>query len=211
MGRPLAPEALADARQRILEAALVEFGDKGFAGARMDAIARVAKVNKQLLYHYYVSKDGLYQAVLRSAYLEFRGDDARLRAMLADLDAVAALRAFVEYLFKPTPASVRFQLLIQDENRFGACHVRDLAEAREAYARLMEVMAEILLRGAREGVFKAGLDPVELYISIAGLFMFRISNAHTLSAMLGVSLDTDEGAHRSRQTTLDFLLSAIRP
>jgi TetR/AcrR family transcriptional regulator len=52
-------------RERILEAALQEFADKGFAGARVDAIARRARINKRMLYHYFGDKEGLFRAVLR--------------------------------------------------------------------------------------------------------------------------------------------------
>ena len=52
-------------RSRILAAALAEFSSKGFAGARVDAIARRAKGNKRMLYHYFGDKEGLFRAVLR--------------------------------------------------------------------------------------------------------------------------------------------------
>ena len=50
---------------RILEAALEEFAAKGFAGARVDAIARKASINKRMLYHYFGGKEGLFQKVVR--------------------------------------------------------------------------------------------------------------------------------------------------
>src|SRR6204780_4599603 len=52
-------------RERILSAALKEFAAKGFAGARVDAIARRAAINKRMLYHYFEDKEGLFRAVLR--------------------------------------------------------------------------------------------------------------------------------------------------
>ena len=51
-------------RRRILEAALTEFAAKGFAGARVDAIARRAGANKRMLYHYFTDKKGLFQSAL---------------------------------------------------------------------------------------------------------------------------------------------------
>lgn len=196
-------------RERILDAALAEFGEKGYAGARMDEIAACAGVNKQLLYHYFSSKDGLFEAMLHRSYRDFRGLDDVLREEVAGMKAIPALRRFVDYLFRPSPETVRFQLLVQDENRFAARHVRDLAEAREGYARLVAILKDILDRGVAEGCFRPGLDPAELYISIAGLFMFRLSNAHTLSAMLGIPLDTEEGSSRSRQAAFDLVLAAL--
>ncbi len=52
-------------RGRILSAALKEFAAKGFAGARVDLIARRAAINKRMLYHYFGDKEGLFKAVLR--------------------------------------------------------------------------------------------------------------------------------------------------
>jgi AcrR family transcriptional regulator len=56
-----------DARSRILRAALQEFSRKGISGGRVDAIARAAKANKQLIYYYFGSKRGLFRAVLTAA------------------------------------------------------------------------------------------------------------------------------------------------
>src|ERR1043166_6142006 len=57
-------------RERILDAALKEFAAKGFAGARVDLIARRARINKRMLYHYFGDKEGLFRAVLRRKIAE---------------------------------------------------------------------------------------------------------------------------------------------
>lgn len=57
-------------QQRILDAALSEFAAKGFAGARVDAIARRARINKRMLYHYFGDKEGLFREVLRRKITE---------------------------------------------------------------------------------------------------------------------------------------------
>src|SRR4249919_2796182 len=57
-------------QERILEAALKEFAAKGFAGARVDAIARQARINKRMLYHYFGDKEGLFREVLRRKIAE---------------------------------------------------------------------------------------------------------------------------------------------
>jgi AcrR family transcriptional regulator len=65
-------------RRRILAAALAEFSAKGFAGARVDAIARRAKGNKRMLYHYFGNKEALFSAVLRQKIAERRSWGATL-------------------------------------------------------------------------------------------------------------------------------------
>src|SRR5205823_6700491 len=57
-------------QERILDAALKEFAAKGFAGTRVDAIARHANINKRMLYHYFGDKEGLFREVLRRKMTE---------------------------------------------------------------------------------------------------------------------------------------------
>src|SRR5437773_11464872 len=57
-------------RERILAAAFKEFAAHGFAGARVDRIARRAGINKRMLYHYFGDKEGLFREVLRRKMAE---------------------------------------------------------------------------------------------------------------------------------------------
>src|SRR5437868_4519392 len=62
-------------RQKILAAASDEFARKGFAGARVDVIARTSGANKRMIYYYFTSKEGLYSAVLERAYEDMRASE----------------------------------------------------------------------------------------------------------------------------------------
>jgi TetR/AcrR family transcriptional regulator len=198
-------------RERILKRALIEFGDKGYEGARMEEICKAVGASKQVIYHHFQSKEKLFETVLRQAYLDFRGNDEALEKRIAGMDAEAALREFVEFLFKPSEDTIRFQRLVQDENWFEARHTVEFTEARAAFARLIKIMSKILEQGVAEGVFRDNIDPSELYISLAGQFIFRITNAHTLASMLGVKLNTPVGARRSRKVAVQLILDSIRP
>ena len=82
-GSPKRPRNSAKTKASILAAARVEFADRGFEGARVDAIAERAGANKRLLYHYFGNKEDLYRAVLLDAYQEIRqGERARPGAAL---------------------------------------------------------------------------------------------------------------------------------
>lgn len=198
-------------RERILQAAVLEFGDKGFEGARMDEIAKASGASKQVCYHHFKSKEDLFAEALKAAYQSFRGTDNELRKKVKNLDAEAALKVFVEHLFTPSIDTVRFQQLVHDENRFEGIHAAKLVEAQEAYGRLIDIIADILRRGAKEGIFREDLDPVQVYIAMAGLFMFQITNAHTLSLMLGVDVISKGGAKQAREKSMELILDAIRP
>src|SRR6201984_725669 len=109
-------------RQRLLTAARREFGRSGLSGARVDEIAARAGVNKQLVYHYFGDKDALYLAVLEWVYEEIRTQERKLN--LTGLPPVQAIRKLVESSFDHLAAHPDFILLLNDENRAGARHVR---------------------------------------------------------------------------------------
>ena len=195
------------ARERLLAAALREFGEKGFAGARVEKITRDANANKQLVYHYFGNKEALFKSVLERAYREYTGD--ALRLSIESSDAKTALRLFVDTMFRPSSATVYFNQILQDENRFGARHVKPLRSVKQTYVEVIKLVQTILAKGVEEGVFRRGIDPREFYISLVGLFNLRTVNAKTLGAALGVPLDTRAGMARSRAEAFDLILHGI--
>lgn len=211
MRRPKGGMDVEPLRDRILKAASIEFGDKGYAGARVEEIAKAAGASKQLVYHHFHSKDALFGAVIEKAYIDVRGSGAGIHFDISKFEPTAALRELVARLFQPSIDTVRFQRLMHDENRLGGVHSTHLHEAREAYRSLVRLLADILERGAAEGVFRKDVDPTEFYISLSAVFNLRLTNPHTLSNMLGVRLDTEEGASRSREAALEMIINALRP
>ena len=204
--RPTGPRV--PARERLLRAALREFGQNGYAGARVDKITREANANKQLLYHYFGNKEALFKSVLELAYREYTGD--ALRLAIAKSDARAALRRFIDTLFRPSSTTVAFNQILQDENRFGARHVRRLRTVKQTYVEVIKLVQTILDKGVEEGIFRRGIDPREFYISLVGMFNLRTSNAKTLAAAVGVPLDTKAGMARSRAAAFELVLRGIR-
>jgi TetR/AcrR family transcriptional regulator len=195
------------ARDRLLAAALREFGEKGFAGARVEKITRDANANKQLVYHYFGNKEALFKSVLELAYKEYTGD--ALRLSIERSDAKTALRLFVDTMFRPSSSTVYFNQILQDENRFGARHVKPLRSVKQTYVEVIKLVQSILAKGVEEGVFRRGIDPREFYISLVGLFNLRTVNAKTLGAALGVPLDTKAGMARSRAEAFNLILRGI--
>lgn len=198
-------------REKLLTAALEEFGDKGFSGARLDEIASVAGTNKQTIVNHFGSKEGIFAAAVKEAYQRLRAPDQAIKDHLKNLEPKRALHDLIEHLFKPSVVTVQFQRVMHDENRFEAVHAREFPEIKRSYSDLFAIITDILDRGERSGVFRSGVDPKELYIFLAGVLVYRLTNAHTLSTMLGLSLDTDEGARRSRENAIEFILDVLRP
>ena len=189
-----APTLAADERLRdadrsqatILAAARDEFAEHGLGGARMDRIAERAGLNKRLIYYYFEDKEQLFRAVLEHAYLHIREEERKLH--LLDLKPADAVRRLVEFTWDYYLAHPEFLTLLNSANLHRARHLEESKRAREMNSPLIEMLAEILERGRKDGSFRGGVDPLQLYVSIAGLSYFYLSNSHTLSAIFGRDL-----------------------
>jgi TetR/AcrR family transcriptional regulator len=200
------PEAT---RQKLLIAARREFADSGLAGARVDEIAARAGVNKQLVYHYFGDKDALYLAVLEWVYEEIRAQERKLN--LEGLPPEQAIRKLIEASFDHLDAHPDFIVLLNDENRGGARHVRGSRKLEAMHSPLVSMVSTILSQGVRAGVFRKGVNPVHLYISIAGLSYFFFSNTPTLSAIFGKDFSGTAAKRARRRHVVDLVMQSLRP
>ncbi len=182
---PPAPEPRprdADRSQKdILDAGLAEFADAGLGGARMDRIAERAGVNKRLIYYYFDSKERLFLAVLERAYQNIRSEEQQLN--LSQVEPIEAIRRLIAFTWNYYIAHPEFLTLLNSENLHRARHLKQSPNARRLNSPLVAMLAEVLDRGRKAGLFRAGVDPVQLYISIAGLAYFYLGNCHTLSTI----------------------------
>ena len=206
--RPRAAGSGNNARGSLLAAARDAFAARGLEGARVDDIARRAKVNKQLVYHYFGSKDGLYTAVLENVYSEIREQEQALE--LSALPAEAAMRRLIEFSFDYLATHPAFVSLLADENAHQGRHLQDSARLAELNRPIIELMRETLERGMAEGVFRQGLDPLHVYLSIAGMSFFYFANIHTLGRAFSRPLGSKAAIAERRAHIVDFALSAIR-
>jgi TetR/AcrR family transcriptional regulator len=199
----------AGTRRKLLVAARREFADHGLAGARVDEIAARAGVNKQLVYHYFGDKDALYLAVLEWVYDEIRTQERELN--LEGLPPERAIQKLIESSFDHLARHPDFILLLNDENRNGARHLRASLKIEDMHSPLVSMVSTILKQGVRTGAFRKGVNPVHLYISIAGLSYFFFSNTPTLSAIFGKDLSSPAARRARRKHVVDLVLQALRP
>ncbi len=196
-------------RKKLLTAARREFASSGLAGARVDEIAARAGVNKQLVYHYFGDKDALYLAVLEWVYEEIRAQERKLN--LEGLPPEQAIRKLIESSFDHLAAHPDFIVLLNDENRGGARHVRGSRRLPAMHSPLVSLVSTILKQGVKSGVFRKGINPVHLYISIAGLSYFYFSNTPTLSAIFGKDLSSRAARLARRRHVVDLVMHSLRP
>lgn len=186
---PVTEERQRDAERSqavILAAARDEFAEHGLGGARVDRIAERAGLNKRLIYYYFEDKERLFEAVLEQAYRHIREEERQLR--LLDLEPETAIRRLVEFTWSYYLAHPEFLTLLNSANLHRARHLAESQQVRALNSPLIEMLGEVLERGRRDGRFRGGVDPLQLYVSIAGLSYFYLSNNYTLSAIFGRDL-----------------------
>lgn len=207
---PAAEERLRDADRSqgiILAAARDEFAEYGLGGARMDRIAERAALNKRLIYYYFSDKEALFQAVLEHAYRDIREEERKLN--LLDHKPADALRRLVEFTWDYYLKHPEFLTLLNSANLHRARHLQGSKQAREMNSPLIEMLDQILERGRKDGSFRGGVDPLQLYVSIAGLSYFYLSNNHTLSAIFGRDLMTAKSRHERLNHMCDVILGYV--
>lgn len=197
------------ARAALITAAVAEFARKGFEGARVDEIAAAAGVNKQLVYHYFDSKQGLYLVALESVYAEIREKEQKLS--LGALEPMEAMAQLVGFSFDYLAEHPEFIALLTDENRNQGSHILASERLQKMHSPFIEMLEATLERGVASGVFRADFDAINLYISIAGISYFFFSNNHTLSAIFGKPLGSRGALVQRRRHVIDFALNALRP
>ena len=195
-------------RAAILQAATREITSKGLNGARVDTIATRAGVNKRMIYHYFGDKEGLYLAVLEATYASIR--TAEIGLNLTDLDPAAAMKKLVLFTWRYFIEHPEFLSLLGTENLNKASYLKRSKRIRELHSPLVGMISGLLERGMRERVFRAGVDPVQLYVTIAALGFFYLSNRHTLSTIFGRDLSGAKSLAEREQHIVDVVLTYLK-
>jgi len=191
-------------KARILEAAKREFARLGLGGARVDTIAERAKANKRMIYHYFRNKEELFTAVLEEAYLGIRAAERKLA--LDTLEPEESLEALVRFTWKYYLANPEFLTFVNSENLHKARHLKKSRVLNQEYPRFIEIVQSIIDRGVAKGVFRGGIDAVQLNITIAAINYYYLTNRYTGSIIYDRDLmDKDQLAER-----LEFNVDTVR-
>ncbi|GAA4407620.1 TetR family transcriptional regulator [Quisquiliibacterium transsilvanicum] len=196
-------------RARILEAAVSEFARYGLAGARGERIAQRARSSERMVYYYFGSKEGLYREALEHVYVSLRQAERSLD--LDGLEPAAALSVFCRFVWRYYLEHPEFIGLVNAENLQRARQLHRSARLPELVSPVVELLRGLLARGERSGIFRAGIDAAELYVAIAGLGYFYLSNSYTLSAVLGRGLREPARLEAHWRSSEEMIMRFVRP
>ncbi len=195
-------------RAAILEAARREIAEKGLAGARVDVVARRAGTNKRMIYHYFGDKDALYLAVLEDTYRHIRQAERRLDLTRREPEeGLGELALFTWHYYQDHP---EFLSILATENLNHARYLRQAEGIAEMHSNFLSELSDVLRRGEKKGVFKPGLDPVTVYLTIASLGFFYLSNRYTLSTVFRRDLQTRAELDRWGEHIVATVLATVR-
>ncbi len=221
MARPAAPpetrSGKSDSRRKydpeqtkrnILDVATAEFSAMGLAGARVDAIAERTNTTKRMLYYYFGSKEGLYEAVLEKVYSDIRALEQDLH--VSELDPVEGMRRLVEFTFDYHDKHRDFVRLITIENIHGAKYMEQLKTIRSRNATVIATLEDLLTRGVATGKFRDDVDPIDLHLVISSLCFHRVGNRHTFGTAFGRDPSHPRLRPKHREMVVDAVLRFLR-
>lgn len=195
-------------RQLLIDVATKQFAERGYDGARVDKIVEECDVSKNLLYHYFESKEALFIAVMEQAYTKMRGEQNEWSFL--ELEPEEAISKLVVYTFDHFVREPTIISLLNTENLHKARHISQSSQILQLYDPLLRTIKELLVRGQKAGKFRDNIDPIDLYITIAGLGYFYLSNRYTLSYVLQVDLNSKKRLAQRRQHMVDVVLSYVK-
>jgi AcrR family transcriptional regulator len=191
-------------RKRILLAAKKEFARSGLGGARIDSIAERARTNKRMIYHYFGSKEALFQTVIELAYVDIRTAEQKLD--LDSLPPVEALDRLVRFTWDYYLKNPEFLTLVNSENLHRARHLKKSEVIAAISRRFVEMVGGLLERGVRAGVFRPGIDPVQFNITVAAVNYYYLTNRYTGS----IVFERDLMAPDALEARIAFNIETIR-
>jgi AcrR family transcriptional regulator len=158
----------------------------GYSGARIERISRAARSSDRMIYYYFASKEALYLQVLENVYAELGEAESALA-----LDArrpVEALDQLIAFTWRYYLEHPEFVALLSNENLMRGAHITKSVKVKVLSRPVIEILGTILAEGERQGVFRRGLDVKKVYLTLAALGYFYLSNRFTLSSFLGTDL-----------------------
>ncbi len=190
-------------RQNIVEIATEEFALSGLSGARIDEIAARTRTSKRMIYYYFVDKEGLYLAALENAYRLVREGESKLD--VEDLEPMEALKRIVEFTFDHHHRHEDFIRMVMIENIHHGEYLEKSRAIRGLNVGAINTIEAVYARGVKDGLFREGLDPIELHWQISALCFFNVSNRATFGKIFARDLGTSKAQKSLRKAVVDMI------
>ena len=194
-------------RETLLKAAIKVFGKQGLNGARVEQISRAAKSHDRMIYYYFGSKEALFVAVIEETYRRFNEAEARLALDLSQ--PVQALRDVIAFMWGYYQKHPEFITLLNSENLHRGRHIGKSSKAGDYSSPALEVLSRVLGSGVQAGLFRPELRARDVYLMIASMGYFYLSNRYTLSTFLGETLDDPAALAHWQQFITDAVLRTV--
>lgn len=205
---PAAPTAAERARADILAIATEEFAEKGFSGARVDEIAARTQTSKRMIYYYFRDKEGLFTAVLEQGYRHMRALERTLD--VGRLDPETAMRKLVAGTFDYQAAHEQFVRLVMVANIHRGEHLKNTKVAGGFGEGALTTVEGVYARGVAAGVFRAGISPLDIHMTISALSFFNVSNRATFSLIFNHDMTSEAALAHRREVVVETVLSFLR-
>jgi AcrR family transcriptional regulator len=167
-------------RQEILRAATAEFATHGLAGGRISRIVRKAGTNPRMIYEHFGSKSALYVATLENALAALRAEELTLD--VERLDPLEGLLQLFDFMNGHFERNGHLVSLLRTENLMKARNMKKSLRIHEMSSPVLSMTQRLLSRGVVEKKLASDIDPLRLYVMIAALSQFHLTNVHTLSS-----------------------------
>ena len=195
-------------RKRILKAAKKEFSKKGLGGARIDEIALQSKANKRMIYHYFGNKEALFLKTLEDAYVDIRSAEQNLN--LTELDPEEALIKLIKFTWDYYLKNPEFITLVNSENLHRARHLKKSSIIEDISNKFITMVGSILDKGVETGQFRAGIDPVQLNITIAAIGYYYLTNRYTGAIVYQRELDSQQAYNERLNFNIETILRLVK-
>lgn len=187
----------------------MEFAANGLVGTRVETIAERAEINKRMIYQYFGNKELLYQAVLEKVYRDVWDAESALNLeQLPPREALIALVTFVWTYYLEHP---EFITILNSENQLKAAYFRKSRLLREGAANSRPLVDDILRRGEADGTFRAGIDPIQLGLTITSICYYYFTNQATSSIVYGQRMATRSALEQRLAFNIETILAVVKP
>jgi AcrR family transcriptional regulator len=161
-----------------------------------------------MIYYHFKSKEALYLAVLEAVYRRIRAIEAELH--LDDLEPEDALRKLVAFTFDYQHDNEPFIRLVMNENMHRGEYLARSAVIQELNVPAIDAVRRVYERGVRAKVFRRGIDPVDLHMSISALSFFNVANRYTFSLIFKRDLSSPQALRARRDSVVEMIVRFLR-